>query len=852
MKKRPRCRILASLPFFLLLACCIDAQATMLGTTGILEGRITDKQTGHPLAGVNVSVLESSRGAATDTDGFYQINHIPAGAYDVRFSLLGYQPIIVKAVVILPDLRNKVNLALEASTIELNVVEVRAERPMIQADQAATAYSVGEAKLEKLPVSTVREVLSLQPGTTLEGNVRGGKSTEVVFLVDGLPAQDLISGGLGGNIPKSSISGLTIYTGGFEAEYGNALAGVVNLITRTGSNTHSLATRLERDTWLPNSVQTEHSNLTEAEITGSGPIVRDRLFYFSANTLTLDDTRWWQDFRHFFNSPVNQELSGMTKLEYAASPQLRTSLQGIYSLHLWRDYEYSWRYNLSGLPPRSRDSYRIAATLSHTISNASYYTVTLSRHVLHSHVGEPTSEGDRGEPYQYDFFLRYIVGGSRNWWADTRQVVHTLKSDFTSQLWKMHVFKAGVEFNAYTISSDLIKYEPQLTYFGKPDADKPLLNYSNSYGYSPKSGSIFFQDKMQTERDGSSFSAGIRWDFLDPTAERPIVEFVPTRPNEYEQHLTGWTRARFKHQFSPRLALAVPLSERSFFFVNFGHYFQFPLFDYLYSGINPAQLRAGSKNILVGNPDLEPERTVAWEIGVKHSIREDVVASMTYFKKDMSNQLDAKTLIPFDSKSAGDYGFALYVNNAEATASGLELVVSRERDDRLSGSISYSLMFTEGVSEYVNQTINYAQWGFPLYPQPFPLSWDQRHTIKVDADFLAFLGIHGNANLLYNSPRPYTYYPTRDGFTPLDPTRVFIPNNRRMSSVFIVNLKLSRQFTFGTAHITTVTVYADVRNLLNAKNVRWIDSSGRIGGELNDPGAYYDPRRTRVGMRVGW
>lgn len=820
------------------------------GTTGILEGKVIDKERKEPLAEVNVLVVGTLHAATTDTEGHFQINNIRAGVYDVRFRILGYKPIVMKNVTVLPDLRNHLDVELESSPIEMEAVEVQARQPLIQKDQAATAFSISEIKLEKLPVSTIKEVLSLQPSTTIEGNIRGGKTSEVVFLVDGLPVQDVIGGGLGASLPKSSITGLTIFTGGFDAEYGNALSGVINVVTKSGSSTHSLGIRLEKDNILRDDWDTEHNRTTEGELTATGPIIENRLTYFTSNNLVLTDTRWWQDFQYFFASPVTQELNGLEKVEYLFSPQTRLSVQGIYSLHKWHDYEFSWRFNLNGLPTRERDSYRLAAIFSQALSEHSYYTLSLSRFYLRSRIGEGSKNDLTLEPYEYDLFLRYIVGGKRNWWTDTRQIILTFKGEFTNEAIKSHLFKGGVELNRYDISSDLVKYEPQLTYFGKPIPNAPLLNYSNTYDYTPWSGNIFIQDKIQFAQDGSNASFGIRWDFFDPTAERPIVEFIPTRQNEFEQRVVGTTRAKFKHQLSPRIAVAGPVSQSSFLFVNFGHYFQFPLFDYLYSGINPVQLREGSKNILIGNPDLEPEKTIAWEIGFKHELSENAVFSVTYFQKSIENQIDAKTLVPFDSKFAGDYGFASYVNNAEAFARGLEFVISREHDDRLSGSISYTYMTTEGVSEYVDQRINFAQWGFALAPTTFPLSWDQQHTLKIDAESKLPAGIQTNLIILYNSPRPYTYFPTRDGFTPLDPGQVFIPNNARMNDVMFVNLKVSKQFALSLSNRSILTVYADARNVLNKANVKWIDSNGRIGGELSDPSAYYEPRRVRVGVKI--
>jgi hypothetical protein len=219
----------------------------------------------------------------------------------------------------------------------------------------------------------------------------------------------------------------------------------------------------------------------------------------------------------------------------------------------------------------------------------------------------------------------------------------------------------------------------------------------------------------------------------------------------------------------------------------------------------------------------------------------------TYFKKEFIDQIDSKTFLPSKALVAGDYGFAEYVNNAFANAEGLEFVLSRNRDEKLSGSISYSLMRTEGVSDYVNQGINLQQWGFPVLNTPYPLSWDQLHTLKISLDAQLPMDILCNVIWTYNSGRPYTFFPTRDGFTPLDSTRPFIPNNARLPSNSVVNLKFSKRFPF--SGLTSLSLYGDCRNLFNVMNPRWADSNGRIGGQLGDPSAYYDPRRFSVGVR---
>jgi hypothetical protein len=387
------------------------------GITGILEGRVRDKQTKELLPSVNVMIVGLTLGTATDEKGYFRISNIRAGDYDVRFSVIGYNSVIMKKVTILPDLRTRIEVDLEPSSVQLPAMEIVATRPLIQVDQAATAFQIEQGKLDKLPLTQFQDIVGLQPGTTMEGNIRGGKITDALYLVDGLPIQDVIKGGIGTSIPKSSISNITITTGGHEAEYGNALSGIINVVTKSGENKHTVITRIERDNWLPQSIDKQVDQSLEGEVTASGPILRNKLYYFSANIGAVSGTRWWQDFQHFFTLPIKREFSGLSKLEYLFSPTLRLGLQGIYSLQDWHDYEYSWRFNLNGLPKETKISYRMALTLSKTISSNAFFTVSASTFYNQSRINEGSKEDMTLLPYEYDLYLRYVIGGSRNWWV---------------------------------------------------------------------------------------------------------------------------------------------------------------------------------------------------------------------------------------------------------------------------------------------------------------------------------------------------------------------------------------------------------------------------------------------------
>ena len=238
------------------------------GTTGSLEGVVTDSETDQPLVGANILLLSTRQGASTDTTGFlqdpqHQGRVLRSSDIDDRL-----QNDDVSDVVILPDRRSKLNVSMKESPIELEAMEVISESPLIQTEITGTSYEIDAEVLINRPIDSFSEVVALQPGTTVEGNIRGGKVREALYLIDGLPVQDVIRGGLGTELPKSAILQMSVKTGGFDAEYGNALSGVINVITRTGGDDREFSLRAAKDNLFGG---TEVSKRHELELMASGP-----------------------------------------------------------------------------------------------------------------------------------------------------------------------------------------------------------------------------------------------------------------------------------------------------------------------------------------------------------------------------------------------------------------------------------------------------------------------------------------------------------------------------------------------------------------------------------------------------
>ena len=838
-------RIMA-LRFLVLCPLVLPPPPLHAGTNGILEGTVKARKTNEALPGVNVVLVETQSGAATDLNGQFEIQNIRAGGYTVRFTHVGYQTRILKNVVINPDLRTRVIVELEQTDVELEEIVVIQEKPLIQKDVTGTTYIVAGEEIKSLPLDNVIDFVGLKAGVTLEGNVRGGKRTEVSYLVDGLPVQDAMTGGVSTFLPTSSVVGMSIYTGGFEPEYGNALSGVVNIVTRSASNEHRFYARADKDNLFGG---TQVSRTTTFEVSGSGPIAGSGFAYVAALNGGVSDTRWWQDFQHFFGSPIDKNVNGFGKLDYSVSPTFRVGAQLLYSYRGWHDYEFSWRYNLGGVPPEQRNSYRLAAIVSHSVGDNFFYTASLSAYVVGTSIGEGGKQDvPVNDPYQYDFFLRYIVGGQRSLWSRADQVTYTGKFDGTLRGGRVHLVKFGAELSLFDLNSDIVKYEPRKTYFGKPLVNDPQLDFSSSYIYRPRTGSLYIQDKIDLLDEGILLNLGIRYDFLDPRAQRPFIEATLLGDTAYAFSAKGSTQASFKQQFSPRFGAAMQVAERGYLFINLGWYFQYPLFDYLYTGLDRVALAKGV-SALTGNPDLEPERSKSWEISLKYSFPQNLVGSITYFRKETSNLVDSKTFIPGDSKLAGNFGFAEFVNNPYAECSGFELVLTRDRGAWLTGEVSYTYMVAEGTSGRASDGFYIAQYGLPPSSRLYPLSWDQTYTWKGVVNVSTPVGLNLNFVAQWHSGRPYTNYPTSTGFETIDGGR-FYQNNARMPAYFNLDLKAEQHFKFHWWREASLTFFVDCRNLTNQQNVSWLDSNGRIGGELDDPSGYFIGRRTSLGVRA--
>jgi len=210
------------------------------GTTGKIAGVVTYRETGEPLAGVNVIIEGQNLGAASDEDGSYYILNIPPGVYTIKAIYIGYNTQVVEEVRVQVDLTTRLDFELSTSILEsTEEVVVVAER-IIQKDLTSSEISMQADQIKALPVRDVPSLLSLQAGITRDASgdlhIRGGRTTEISYMVDGVQVMNAVNRSAGISIDDQSIEELKAITGTFNAEYGQALSGVVNIVTKKGTN----------------------------------------------------------------------------------------------------------------------------------------------------------------------------------------------------------------------------------------------------------------------------------------------------------------------------------------------------------------------------------------------------------------------------------------------------------------------------------------------------------------------------------------------------------------------------------------------------------------------------------------
>ena len=202
-------------------------------TRGKLTGRILD-QKNQPIIGANVLLIGTTIGASSDIDGYYVIINVPVGVYGVRFGSIGYQTKIIKEVHINAGQTTTLDVSIAEVLIESQEVTVVAERPLVDTRQTSSVAILGKDDINVMPVQSLNDIVSIQAGV-VDGHFRGGRAGEVQYQVDGVSVNNPYDNSSVVQLDKSVLQEVQVISGTFDAEYGQAMSGVVNAVLRSGS-----------------------------------------------------------------------------------------------------------------------------------------------------------------------------------------------------------------------------------------------------------------------------------------------------------------------------------------------------------------------------------------------------------------------------------------------------------------------------------------------------------------------------------------------------------------------------------------------------------------------------------------
>lgn len=879
------------------------------GTTGKIKGKITDRDTKEPLIGANIILEGTSLGAATDLNGDYFIINVPPGKYTLIVSYIGYQRTRIVDVEVFVDRTLTRDVELVSSSYQTGEVVIIAQREKIEMDRTNTASYISSQQIEALPALEIGDLLQLQAGIVRGASgslhMRGGRGGEIAYLIDGVPVTDQYRGGSAVGLENNWVKELQVISGTFNAEYGQAQSGVVNIVSKEGSTKFGGKIQVSGGDYLSNRDNTfmniDKYSLDErdATLTLFGPLpLPDLSFYtsirynssdgwlYGQRRTKIDDTVPIQayiqqkqlslsDDERIYgikipdslmsgdNSYVamnpNSKISFYGKLSSKILSNLKLNFSSFYNINEYKSYSNARRYAPDGARNYYGTNHNQILTLNHVLSNRTFYTLSLNYYNNNTKsylFSDPMDPQYRGTAYS---FQGYYFGGTDNYRSDITNSALGIKGDFNSQFDNYNQLKTGFDIKFHKIdytSSSTISKGPV---YQQPNLQVPDLNTANNNYYlvEPMEAAFYIQDKLELK--SMIINAGLRIDYWNPNAKVPENLRAETNPNDGIRLNTNFLDAEKRFQISPRFGLAYPISADGVVHVSYGHFFQLPRFNAIFNNYE-FEVELGGLETTMGNANLKPERTIAYELGLQQNIMDMFSVEITAYYKDINNLLAQEIINTTDKKV-----YARYTNRDYGNVKGITLLLRNNFSAGVSGTVDYTYQVAKGNASDPNAVFTNFQTSPPKESekQVLPLDWDQRHTLNASI----MIGDMSNWGVSITGR-----FSTGQPYTPSNPSSSIttqFENSDRKPSFYNIDLSLYRFFEiFGTK----VKLYCQIYNLTDQLNERYVyASSGRADYPFRNatelqllkqnpnfsideidlrPNYYSEPRRLLIGFSL--
>ncbi|MGB9909855.1 MAG: TonB-dependent receptor [Candidatus Hydrothermia bacterium] len=854
--------------------------SSLLHAQGKIVGRVYDAVTGKGLPMASVIIKGTKLGTSTDLDGYFYFTKIQPGDYVLSASMVGYKPQEIK-VTIKGNETREVNFYLQEEVFKVEEIVTIGERPVLEKEVAASKTVVSREKLDVIPTEDVKGILEKQAGFQGQGtdiHVRGGRSNELMVMIDGLPIKDQLSGSsFGLYIPISAIEELEALTGGFNAEYGQAMSGVVNITLREGGQKFSGSLEYMRDNlWKYSKLFriVNHQNKDVLNLNLSGPEVISRFlknslklnipgeitYYVSLHT-DLEDThlphadslytsvyKTWllgkrEENDYSLLSRISWRISSNFRMYFMINKSIEIN-QGYYlsssDYPFASGFPYRYIYNLNNYLTFTRDAIQQALSIHHALSPSTFYDLKISRFFTNLRADvrgrKWTQYVETIDTIPQDLFWDY---GDAPYWHDHYVETYTGKLDFSKIFSKIWRIKTGFLVNRNELQWLDIHYPWYGTQSGLG------LNYDLYKIYSFDGGTY-----AQTEIyfAGMIANLGLRLDFWVPgkyvdDAVRRILnepDLPPAIESEYTKYLNNNATIRnriVKFHLSPRIGFAYPITEKDKFFASYGHFSQLPDLKYVYSKLG---VRASSSYELVGNPNLNPTVTVAYELGVEHLFNERSKLKLTAYYKDIFNYPTARKVAGIPPNPS----FWMYFNSDYSRSVGLEADLSYYTPFHVYGSLSLTLSQSKGRSSSAEDW--YWSGGVETIKEWY-LKWDRPVKFYGDITY----SLRKNEYLRIGNMKIDDFMITMSAslqsgvrYTPQDTLGNQGEINSKLGPMW---KRMDVKFEKGLFKLggTSMRFKTEVRNVFNWRNHRIINP---VTGRAYEPGDPLPPRTTPESM----
>ncbi len=917
------------LPLFLILL--IFTSSFLSAQSGKIAGRVSDAETGEVLPGINIIIEGTTVGAASDINGNYVINNIRPGDYVIVVSGVGYQKKRFIDVKVSSDFTTRLDIVMSSESIEVETVVVRAEAPLVRKDLTSSHTTVDAAQIESLPVESITQILTLQAGITQgvggELHIRGGRSNEISYTVNGVSISNPYDHSRTVSIATNAIQELSVVSGTFNAEYGNALSGIVNTVTKEGGSKYNGSFSFYtgdyisgRDKIFYNIDDIDPLNNFVSEFTLSGPVplLEDKFSFFLSGRYdesrgylygirqhTIYDSVYKDQFNpnNFRISAsgdgksvamnTSQGISTTSKLTYRPISTLKINLDVIYSAGKSKPYVHDLKYN-----PDAANTSRSWGLLNilevrHAVSSKTFYTIRGSYNIddfkrylfplldaegnkVDNFYAGMSLEGLFADPrYQPDFKsttraapVSFSYGGTYQGGAQShfyqRSKIWGGKFDLTSQININHELKFGGQIRLYQINSHYFEILRDTTRYLAPFIPESNSNRNNYYEKKPYEFSLYAQDKM--EFDNLILNIGLRYDYFYSNSQYSTNIYYPTPnmpgiPSTIDKN-SLLADAEPKHQLSPRIGVSFPITDRGIIHFSYGHFFQLPPLTYLFAN-SEYEYSVGSPTY--GNANLNPEKTVSYELGLQQQLADDVAFNITGYYKDVRDLLATQQI-----RISGSHTYFTYVNKDYANIKGIVFSLTKRRapGDMIGATLDYTFQIAEGNDVNSDAFFLDIQSGRQSEKIPVFLAWDKSHQLNGTVS----IGIAKDWNVTFvgkvGTGLPYTP-------EVFDKQVSLKPNSERRPVIAVVDLLAEKSFNL---YGLNFTVFAKVFNLFDMLNENVVyANTGRASytlaetrgpaietdqlAEINPlikkskevytrPDFYLPPRQVRVGVAI--